>query len=327
MCASHIHHPGASPLSLAIRASHRTVERCLLSFGPESGVGADSGLARDLAEGRVVFDGAAAAACAAQAGDGDPFLPFHVAEACLRVFVGTVPLGNECDGHNQCAGFAYCASSSNTCPGICTARKPLGETCHRDVECEQRVGYAGCDLSTSPGTCTTIRYVHGGLVGEPCSTLVVGERRLCTAPLYCDEPSPGDGVCRAPAEAGEACTPGQPCTGTTYCLGNRLCEEVTLVTQVGEACAPGIGTRICDNTANLFCRDGQCVLAGDGSENNPCRVDRAGSGACNAGFYCAPQTQTCVPKKVPGQACSTFDECFDTCDIARNNCTTHSCRL
>jgi hypothetical protein len=219
--------------------------------------------------GKVVYDPAAAATCAAAvkareamcADDGgapsaaagyvDP-----VTAACAGVFRGTVALGDPCTARIECQtsgddspdcvpgtdGTTVCAvTRSHATPDAgCT----LVHVDHVQTLCEPSLGYCAYALDASPmGTCTAFLPIGAKCVGG------AGKAPLCDlASAYCD--GFRTGTCQPLPKLGEAC-PGGAC-------------------EVGQGCDTSASPAVCVTTK---------------ADGDPCTV----SGVCASGF-CAPTT-------------------------------------
>jgi hypothetical protein len=149
----------------------------------------------------MAFDPEAAAACvdAISTLDGCVEPPPEYLEACQRVYVGIVPLGEPCRSSSECVGAEL---GETECPVVfeptCITREPspplpgVGEPC-TDF-CGER---AYCHQSTF--TCTP-RIVSGSCAGPAANA--------CAPVSYCDAPTT---KCLPKAADGETCEWGNTC--------------------------------------------------------------------------------------------------------------------
>jgi len=87
-------------------------------------------------------------------------------------------------------------------------------------------------------------------------------------------------------------------------------------------------------TSDQECTSGQYCAGLDASKDPPtpgtCAATVAMGGSCANGetcatdLYCGSTTQTCQPKKAAGTACSTDNECVNSCNIDTQQCSCYS---
>ncbi|HEX3598076.1 MAG TPA: hypothetical protein VHU80_23360 [Polyangiaceae bacterium] len=192
---------------------------------------------------------------------------------------GTLPDGATCFAGTQCAS-GVCRLGTIVTPGgsgpfecgTCETVTPVGAEC--DAPCA--VGSSCLNLESDvPGTTYRCVALHFGDMGDTCdefatlcakglycergSRTCVPLRALgascgslwptgCVAPNYCDG-SPG--TCKAPGDAGDDCSKGQPCGAGLSCdIDTSECAPVEWEEQ-GTPCDIGIHR----------CRSGDCQLA------------------------------------------------------------------
>jgi hypothetical protein len=247
-------------------------------------------------DGRTAYAASEAQACldavrTAGCNVGDAF----ASESCEAALDGTVESGGDCDFDHECDGAAYC-KSSGSCPGACTPKAAVGETCDNEdqcqlgltcavdtgrcvalagagdlcggsegTQCSDGLFCAGQDESTGKaGNCRSASEVLVGEVGEDCEPAA---GKLCKAGVSCTLDSL-DGQtpvfkCAAIAGSGAACKPGypSPCPADEYCSVPAASLEgtCTAAPQSGEACA----TPAFEDTPSICapytrCVDGMC---------------------------------------------------------------------
>jgi len=290
-------------------------------------------LQRLVSSGAVSYDGEAARACldevqrscGAIGGSGSPV------DSCEDVFVGTVPDGGACYLDEECLGDAYCdLGGTGICPGLCTARGPLGSACDSASECtrEGLSGSATCSyggvVSECVDTVWTADAAAGAACGQVSSEGYVRTWTACAAGLFCTgDETPG--VCQAPIAAGSPCPGRGVCVEGSICI-DGACREVTVVRNVGDACGEAM-LAFCDPFARLECGEtGTCVALGDGTEGSPCRGGDFGELTCNEGLSCHSDTDTCGPPKAAGASCGRDAECASRfCDYRTETCGERYC--
>jgi hypothetical protein len=292
-----------------------TSQRCALEL--EAASPRDPALDAIVAEGSAVYDADRGGACVATVlGQSCEEFQYGVAVSeCANVFTGTVAIGGECFASEQCAGDAFCDTSA-ACPGVCAARKAVGETCTLSKECV-RSPNAGCygnvckeiivrPLVAADGGC--------GFRDDVASVTITP----CEPGLSCvrDIGNPFVGFCKNPIAIGGACTsrldacvPGAACREDE--IGLLSCVEIIVVTE-GEECDAienPRGTRLCDTTRGLFCSDGTCSRAGTGEEETACLPTLYDGSTCDEGLYCASGANVCAAKRPDDAECANDAEC------------------
>ncbi len=258
-------------------------------------------LRRSVLEGRIGFDRASSAACAASlevtyAGAPCDAPPPAEPERCRAAFRPLVPHGGTCTQPADCLD-GWCVFPEGTCPrpGVCV---PLGEE------------YDACDESAPwPARRDSCR---AGLdcvwTGEGVSTCrappaPVGEGSRCGSGLSCDSGL----YCRGSGGGGEPeCRPelrlGDPCPDGSGCATGLVCNRYTACARyVGEGASCAEVTAICGS--GLFCDDaGGCEaypVEGEG-----CSLDRG----CLDGF-CSSVDSRCHRSGGTGAPCSETEPC------------------
>jgi hypothetical protein len=192
-----------------------------------------------------------------------------VADACARVFTGTVALGGGCAAATDCAGAHVRCDTSSTCPGVCKAVSTPGGTCN------------------GPDDCTS-NYCNNGVCGAATVSTIASLGQSCTGNVVCDRGLTCDGatmLCRALLREGASCTGGEgKCEFFTSCVGG-VC---TRWGQLGAACdTSGSEYRGCLGATN--CATTTCVaLKADGAScamGNECEHRQCTNGVC-AGAPC-----------------------------------------
>jgi hypothetical protein len=288
-------------------------------------------------QGKTRYDGAAAYRCIARLG-ATCDIEHNLGELCADVFTGTVAAGAACQRHEECAGGGWCdrgqAMAMNACPGMCRARKRIGETCSVNDECApMAVGQRAECFPDASGSSRCVRVATGeaGAEGRPCGHIIgaaYAQDIQCAAGLGCVVAEGSlAGTCQRPAATGAACgattvcARGAACTATT----TMTCAAITVRRAVGERCNNAT-MELCDPWARLVCRSGTCASIGDGTMGATCGNMAVPAGSqCNAGLYCA--TGRCVARKADGEACASDVECrTDACDRATRTCAARTCR-
>ncbi len=295
--------------------------------------------------GRLAYDGTAAAECLAAANCGNvtaitETLSMYrarqvpqgvVPEACQRVFVGQLPLGQPCEDDAECAVGRCWGSPTPTC------RQPAaaGGKCGKDLPCA-----AGTLCAEAPwGKCDPIAPLPDGascvVPSEDNGTSVLcGDTSphwcanflnycndmWCTVPdcgagSYCAPTADGFGQCVPTLPLGfpcnvngcatggwcpgGVCVPlplshwGEPC-GAVICDGTQYCDSNHVCTQyahAGESCAGG---RACVDTVCMASTTGKC------SFDNPCGPSCPPASCREDGHCLAPRI---------GDACVADGDC------------------
>ncbi len=321
------------------RAYLADAPRCtaLRAGAPLLGWSALADLAAAAREGKVRYDGVAAARCIARLATTCD-VQHRIGELCADVFTGTVATDGACQRHEECANNGWCdrgqATAMNACPGACKPRKRVGEACAVSDECmPSAAGQRAECFPDATGTARCIRTVTGapGAEGQPCGHIVgsSGSQDIqCASGLACVAAmSSLSGTCVRPAAAGAACgdtvacAEGSACTATT----TMRCTALAVRRAAGERCNMA-ALELCDPYARLVCRSGVCAAIGDGTLNSMCGNMAVPAGSqCNAGLYCA--SARCVARKADGEACVSDVECrSDACSRETRTCAARTCR-
>jgi hypothetical protein len=288
-------------------------------------------LQRAVDDGRVHFDGAAAAACVVQlqASSCTGQLP-PTDGPCTEALVGRVAETQGCFGDFECGATGYCAMGAE-CPGTCLRRKAEGEPASRAEEC-----MPGHYVTTS-GECT--RFVPvGGACPSTGGGIGFGERPWCTPDAYCDEATD---ICRPRGALGADCGSSSQCTSMLTCTAGK-CSPLTPTGGTCERYAPqacqadlqctatdhaptgtceakGVTGEACFQDdqcgTGLLCRDARGwedpPVAGACSEplavGQACDVQRPYF--CTDSAYCSSETSTCQPLLAVGEACTGYEAC------------------
>ncbi len=210
-------------------------------------------------------------ACLAALSSCDADHPLSLDSApCRAVFRGSSPLGGSCSRPEDCASDARCAAGA-TCPGICTARTPVGATCKSSDECDDHDGIVRCVYGDTASTCQRITFQSPAALGQSCTWDTYGATTIvpCAVGAFCAlaDQAASTGVCKAPAAANGACSVGDVCAGDQYCTDGR-CRTPSFAGHEGAACDKL--TEFCDLLAGYACTSGTCHRAGDGSEGAAC---------------------------------------------------------
>ena len=265
----------------------------------------------------------AARACNPKPGQPQPMVDPMAFDACLRVFVGSTKVGDECVYPNECIQGAHCVSDKGSAGrGVCVPYQQDGEICNSDVDCDPSVKGLYCPKAD----------YHCHLVsklGEACVYTFVGSTptlpmlRICdpkNASLFCDPASslcqklPGDGQpCLASKLPGvnSSCDP-DPALSLVCDMnggGNGVCRATG---QLGADCSRfGCHTGLyCDRTG------GKSVCANPPTLGESCQNSQ---GVCQKPYFCNPGKQfVCDQPAGLGQDCTAT-----TCDLGlycdRNN--------
>ena len=248
--------------------------------------------------------------------------------------------GEGCFRSAECPATDHCDTSA-TCPGVCAARKGVGE---------QTDSVEGCaeGLDALDGTCRA-----PVAAGQSCAPLSEGgAQQRCVDGSLC---SP-ENVCSPLARAGMACgtdtqcAVGLVCSGTTHTceaahsqgepcsLSAMNCKlDLTCAVQDAQAltgtCQPlrGVGGTCAssdDCTRGLQC-SGSSFGAG-GFVAGACAPPKALGASCTAWTECTGdaycENGQCVARKAAGAACTAFSECGEFLDCESGTCQLAGCR-
>ncbi len=262
-----------------------------------------------IADGRVRFDGAAAATCLAGL-DAIACGALTFTE-CPGVLTGLGVADALCFGSDrECGANLYC-DSSMTCPGRCKASAAIGAT-------------------PTPGqSCVQGAYVYEGkcvayaAVGASCAA-----DRECVESAFCNLTTT---LCEAKHAVGEACGGYGQCLGVLKCQAGRCgslanvntaCNETTFCMNdlrcgdAGTCLSRGGGGAACtpetdECTLEFFCNsENTCEHYRD--EGQPCTVT-GGECGLSGSLYCTADFTSdggvCAKARPPGEACAAPFEC------------------
>ncbi|MBK9266918.1 MAG: hypothetical protein IPM54_44985 [Polyangiaceae bacterium] len=238
-------------------------------------------LLTDAALGRVTYDEAGARTCVeairARSCDNLTATQKALADACSKMFVGTIPEGSSCLFSTECAGggtcnVSMCMGSGACCLGVCE-KPPAPVAIGADCTTNPCVESAYCDASEMPPTCKARKDN-----GDACDA-----QGQCKEGMRCDVSgslptcyllSNRNGACNPALEAGgcirfddychptdRKCTPlpgdGQPCTEDGQCMAYAHCDAGTCRKRPteGGACSDTI-----DCLGTLECVDMVCAV-------------------------------------------------------------------
>jgi hypothetical protein len=239
-------------------------------------------LLTDAAIGRVTFDEAGARTCVEairnRSCDNQLATQKALADACAKMFVGTVPEGGSCLFAAECAGggtcnTAMCMGNGACCLGVCE-KKPAPVAVGGDCTTNPCVESAYCDGAAMPPTCQTRK--DNGDACDAQGQCKEGQRCDVKGPVpTCYLLSKRGAGCNPALEAGgcisddDYCHPmdrkctvlpgdGKPCTEAGECLDYAYCDAGTCRKRPveGEACSD---TLKCLGT--MKCTDMLCTLS------------------------------------------------------------------
>lgn len=238
-------------------------------------------------DGRIAFDGVAAAQCLSDWPSGA-----EPPESCARVFAALTPLGGSCYANEDCVRGTWCDASELVCPGQCRARAGVGATttpCREDLVERHPFRH--------PTEC-----VQRGALGEPCVIDAFTTTETCAAGLFCDF-----SVCRTRRQLDEECPvlPNEVCAQGLSCqrdeAGRWSCRPPA---GLGQPCRTNFQPPRAECRLDLRCVDSVCSLLG--TADQPCTHE----GECGAGLFCvvpASFASVCGPGGGLGAFCSPWD--------------------
>lgn len=270
-----------------------------------------------VAAGHLLFDGAKAAACLADAQDficenGTPSIATLNGgsgneDACFGMLTGTRAAGSDCEPFgfaNECVAGHYCKAGA-TCPGKCTAFAPLGGACDFETPCNPAEGRCAQDkcvawvaegsACSDPGECVPGLACRDTNAGKRCVAVhKLGES--CGQPWECGNNVCDQGKCALTSPSGGACAHALQCPATDQCVKTG--------TNAWGSCAPRPGE-------GMPCQNGECAGALSCS-GNVCTSTTLHVGAdcttgnCDAGTYCKDTAgkKTCAAIGKDGDDCS-----------------------
>jgi hypothetical protein len=281
-------------------------------------------LAKQIADGSIVYDQAKGARCLDQVKalacdstiDAD-------ANACADALVGQVPGGNACARSSlvvfdTCAPGHTCTAVANSCAGVCRPVAQPGSSCAYSSSTGSVTCADGSSCQLNTDLC-----VEDVAEGQACQGPSAGD---CGYGLVC-EVGTGEtaGTCRKRRTSG-ACASLSDCAASYVCSGPegaRTCRKAKLP---GDSCTPGMGE--CYYFLTWCGSDGTCTDTG-AQENEPCGAqgqDYRDNIPCASGLTCASNDAgvgTCRKRKPAGSPCTFGSECAGTdayCDSATKLC-------
>ncbi len=291
-----------------------------------------------LKDGRIAFDGAAAARCHGAYATTlacsltGPDLATNA--DCRAMFAGKVPDGSPCYMSRECSSSSYCTATYLSCPGACRPRVPEGgfasdvKQCEAGLylhvgECSAKVPVASSCAAISPHPSQQQCVDSAYCVGDVCilkkaagSTCAQGTSE-CAAPNTCN-----GGVCSTFAGTGGTCK-GSP---LTMCKLDLQCSGLTVAGTCGPLSSAGQSCLIDGNCEpGLFCTGQSLATLVKGT----CVARRSKGGACSAesecdaALYCS--AGSCAAKKAPGAACGNSNECPGYANFCSTVCKPEAC--
>jgi hypothetical protein len=256
--------------------------------------------AASLPSGRVRYDAARGAACAAaiRAASCDALDSVERSRDCQRALVGTVETGEACAADDECAtGSCSAARPGGTCPGQCVAVAAAGAACDDDEECGQGNVCAGI-----PGATVCAPRSAPGAEGQPC-----GNDLSCQPGLFCAGAPGASTRCDRRGGAGQPCDDDLPCAVGLVCAGGRLGARTCIsVAAAGAPCTPSTVSGV-----DSVCPLGTvCAAASSTCVVQPAMGEGCASGgpSCVEG-WCDPATSRCEAWAAAGAPCTTPDQC------------------
>lgn len=257
--------------------------------------GACASLRPSVNDGRVAFDGTAAATCFRDAMSGcvQP-------ASCGDFFTGQVALNGACFTADDCVAGTWCDATAQVCPGQCKPRAGAGASVSESQACLEGLAAQFGMIDGGFGFTCTVR----GTLGQPCRGY-----GSCAADLVCNESS---AVCETPRGPGVSCglaDGGAP--QSPMCAGNLACQP-----EAGTGrflCAPlaGVGQRCGTCRLDLRCAsaDGGAVCMARGLLDEACNRTTD----CRAGLFCLPNSGPfgpgkCATPRGAGESCTGSSE-------------------
>jgi hypothetical protein len=192
------------------------------------------------------------------------------------------------------------SDARDVCVSIFVGQKPVGAPCITAAECKAPPeGRVVCDTLTAGsvdgGGTLPLRL---GILSTPVCTLI-------------NPTAPGEPCALAAGQVGvKSCGPALFCDPTSLQCRTRA--------QQGEACAAGgcVAGSYCATLAS-----GATACAAFATSGGAC----TGEGQCDATSRCDVASRTCVPRKAPGEGCTSDADCqAGTCDPASKKCLKNS---
>jgi hypothetical protein len=204
-------------------------------------------------------------------------------------------------GYGEGEDVEACTASllGNFCePGHATVTLPGLDACLATFTCETFEGVPAAPSEACEGVSRSMLEAQGFEVaetGEACSAGLARGGPICANGDFC---SAGEGeqcgTCTARKPEGAACASILECE-SFYCAEDGTCH--TRLAD-GEPCEEDMQCR------SFGCHEGTC---GDGEYGGSC----ADSDDCYGGEFCLDGT--CVPPRADGEACTSDEQCLDTC--------------
>jgi hypothetical protein len=221
---------------------------------------------------------------------------------CDDLLIGTLEVGAECSGNDQCLGDAFCDKAVGSDCGVCRAEKLNGAACAENEECASDFCHPQTDVCAERAE-----------AGEACASKDdCGGTRVCspTTSTCVDEPT---------WSAGTPCRDFIDCDVTQsglYCDPEMMQCRAFLA--LDDSC--GLGTALCN-----FFEDEYCGQMPAGSGEYRCRAATpsvAEGGQCNPftgqacveGLLCRDHDevestpQICIRQRDLGEACNETDQ-------------------
>jgi hypothetical protein len=248
----------------------------------------------DVASGKTIYDGAAAAACldlvaADSCNMSDAILV--TPEPCRMEFRGTLAAGDTCYTNTECISLSCVLPPTCTegacCAGQCDAvlvEVAMGGDCSDPQS--RCISSAVCRPAAN-GVALTCQPRAG--LGQSCE-----DDADCAAGLWCQVPGNGNlGTCVRLPSRGQDCDPSTlPCNSSTDGCDTQTHKCVPRL-GLGAACNLGVGPQCADYS---FCDSGTSTCVSLGRAADGCEVgDCLGSLECLVGACVKPLTQPVCP--------------------------------
>lgn len=275
-----------------------------------------------------------------------------VAQSCTGA---TLSLADSCDGTGTCADNgtqpcdpyvcnatgtacrvdcsldAHCTAGNFCASGMCTAKKPPGQTCGASNECATDFCADGvcCDTSC-PGACRACNVAGsvGTCVSHPVNTdpeVGCGSCKVCDGLGECTSAASGtDPKANCNQDPQASCGRTGQCDGGGSCaywpLGTVCVAASCLDPETASLADTCDGTGTCVDQGTQACQPYTCSVGA-------CRTTCSGDSHCVAGYYCSGGA--CTAKLSGGQACTAPNQCtsgFCADGVCCNEACTGTCR-